>query len=527
MFVAELDRPWLDTPFLLQGFVLDDVAQLEMLRKYCRVVYIDRTRSLPESVQHLPIQPAERNLPEQAPVIRVRRIRVHAEPTTGSQRSAHNRPAPEEEEANVSAESTAKQSKEGAHRVPTAPKVVIYGTTPRPASASTAVKFNELLVQAEVQEQAIHESLASRLLNTLSRLWGGKRGTTPAPLQAAGLDTSIENPFIPGTELTLYESTRSIEEELPAARVALHKAATVLDKLVEDIRNGVDPTLADFDGAVSDMVDSVIANPDALMWVARLRQGDAQAYSHGLKVAIYLIGMGRQIGLPREHLNQLGLVGMLLDIGKLKIPRLLLQRAGTLSDDEYATVQQHVARGLELLQQQSSLAEAVLTGIAQHHERLDGSGYPTGLQGHAISLYGRMAGIVDTFTAMTSPRPYAQAYSAYDALAHLYEWSGRLFHEPLIEKFVQAVGIYPVGSLVELSTGEVAIVLAHNRVRRLQPRILVLTGPDKISLKFPRELNLLYQSETVDGQPIRIAAGLPAGSYNLDVRDNYLARQGQ
>lgn len=529
MYVAELDRPWLDTPFLLQGFVLDDVSQLEVLRKYCRYVLVDRTRSLPEAQSALPA-PVRQGHETENEQVRVRRIRVHAEPTqsTAAAESPAHRNMGAAAAPATSAPHTPNSAGKPVSRAPQ-PKVVVYGNTVSQSSAATALHFNNLLQLAERQEVAIHESLAARFLGAIGSFLGSpfRRKQKNKPLSAlleAGIDTSPNNPIAPGIELTIYETKRTVEEELPAARSAFQKATHVLDKLVSDIRAGIQLNVADFDEAVSDMVDSVLANPDALMWVARLRQADATTYGHGLKVAVYLIGMGRQIGLPREHLTQLGLVGMLLDVGKLKVPRNLLQRAGTLSDEEFMTVQQHVERGLEMLRESQSVSEAVSIGIAQHHERLDGSGYPHKLTQDEISLYGRMAGIVDTFAAMTSPRPYAEPHSPYEALAHLFEWSGRLFHEPLVEKFVQAVGIYPVGSLIELSTGEVAIVLAHNRIRRLQPRVLVLTGPDKVSLKFPTERNLLYQTETLEGQPIRIARGLPAGSYNLDVRDHYQAR---
>ena len=165
---------------------------------------------------------------------------------------------------------------------------------------------------------------------------------------------------------------------------------------------------------------------------------------------------------------------MLADVGKTKIPRALLEKPGLLSAAEFGLVKEHVNLSLHILNSGPALPPQMLQGISQHHERIDGSGYPNQLKGDKISIYGKMAAIADSFAALITARPYAKASAPQDALMNLYEWSGTSFHEPLVEQFVQAIGVFPVGSLVELSSGEVAVVIAHNRVRRLEPRMLVL-----------------------------------------------------
>jgi len=136
---------------------------------------------------------------------------------------------------------------------------------------------------------------------------------------------------------------------------------------------------------------------------------------------------------------------------------------------------------------------SVIEGIAQHHERMNGSGYPHGLKAGQIGIFGRMAGIGDCFAALTKSRPYAEAVSSYEALRSITGWGGEYFHAPLTEQFVQAIGVFPVGSLVELSTGEVAVVVSHNKVRRLKPRVLLLTSPDKTPSAYPIMVDLLYE----------------------------------
>jgi HD-GYP domain-containing protein (c-di-GMP phosphodiesterase class II) len=265
----------------------------------------------------------------------------------------------------------------------------------------------------------------------------------------------------------------------------------------------------------------MIANPDAVMLIARLRDEDIHTYYHGVKVSLYLIALGRHLGIPKAQLAELGLIGMLADVGKVKVPRTLLAKTGALSPAEFEIVKEHVGLGLAWLEGSGGLTSAVMQGIAQHHERLDGSGYPKGLTGDQLGVYGRMTAIADSFTAMITPRPYANASSAQEALLNLYEWGGTLFSAPMIEQFVQAIGVFPVGSLVELSNGEVAAVVAHNRVRRLEPKVLVLTSPDKSPLATPIERDLFELGKSSHNR-LRITKGVRMNSFNLSIRDYYL-----
>ena len=161
--------------------------------------------------------------------------------------------------------------------------------------------------------------------------------------------------------------------------------------------------------------------------------------------------------------------------------------------------------------------------VGRHHERENGSGYPGQMLGDSIGLYGRIAGIVDTFLAMTQARSYAPAIPMEQCLRVLLWARGILFHAPLVEHFIQMTGLYPVGSLVELSTGEVAAVLCHNRVRRLKPRVLVMTGADGEPLPRPRALDLLHGPQDAAGEEIRIVRGLPPGSRGIKLTDIFAA----
>jgi HD-GYP domain-containing protein (c-di-GMP phosphodiesterase class II) len=259
------------------------------------------------------------------------------------------------------------------------------------------------------------------------------------------------------------------------------------------------------------------------MWVAKLREEDITTYGHGLQVSVYLTSFGRHLGFPKPQLAHLAQVGLLLDIGKIRLPRELLEKQGRLSDEEFEAAKAHVAHGLEILAATPDFDADVLSGIEQHHERMNGSGYPRGLMGDEITVYGRMAGIVDCFAALTNHRPYAAAVSSYEALRSIAGWGGEYFHEALVQQFVSSVGVFPVGSLIELSSGEVAVVVEHSKVRRLKPRVLVVTGPDKKPAPYPAMVDLLYDPKAGGEEPVFIKRGLAPGAYGLDLRDFYLA----
>lgn len=321
----------------------------------------------------------------------------------------------------------------------------------------------------------------------------------------------------------IYGEVKPIEEEVRNAEMVYRTADVALERLTRQVASGEAIDLDAVGGAVENMIESAIANPDALMWVARMREEDGATYAHGVKVAVYLLQLGRYLGFPPAELGNLGAIGLLLDLGKIRVDRDLLLRKGKLTASEMIHVKQHVALGIAALEEAGTMHPDVRDGIAQHHERLDGSGYPRGLAAAEIGIYGRMAAIADSFAAMTTYRPYAAPLPAYDALKLLYQECGTRYHAALVEQFVQAIGVFPAGSLVELSSGEVATVLAHNRVRRLEPRVLVLTDTAKKPLYDPMPLDLLLHPKAVDGSDIKIVRGLPTGAHGLDLRQFYFA----
>ncbi len=507
MFIAELDRPWFDTPFLLQGFLADSQVEIDTLRKYCNYVYID----------------LEMSSPGVADALRRAEMRGYGAPEP--------KPQPQPDIAGV--------TKPSCEAVP--PGALLNDAVPierrraRPGagrvyktradvriSADTRQRFRDFVRQSAASGHDDNRGPLARALAWFRRLggYGASEQSTASARDRASRD-AIRSWLPHGIRLQTYLEVRTLEQELPRARSTFDRSQDVLEAVVTDVKVGRIPRIEEVAYAVDDMVSSMIDNPDALLWVGRLREEDVQRYNQGIKVALYLIALGRQLGFPKRELSQLGMVGMLSDVGKIRLSRALLEKPGMLTPSEFELIKEHVRLGLDALRDTHKLPTEVALGIAQHHERLDGSGYPEGLEGHEISLYGRMAAIADSFTALISPRAYASPSAPQDALMNLYEWAGSSFDAPLVEQFVQAIGVFPVGSLVELSSGEVAIVTAHNRVRRLEPRVLVLTWPDKAPLSEPIARDLASASRFGAGR-LRIVRGLPSGAYRLTLRDEYL-----
>jgi len=232
--------------------------------------------------------------------------------------------------------------------------------------------------------------------------------------------------------------------------------------------------------------------------------------------------LGRHLGLPRDLLDSLCTIGLLLDIGKVKITKALLQKKGRLTSEEFEIVKNHVQHSIDILNETPGWHPDILQGIKQHHERENGSGYPAGLSGNEICLFGRMAAVADSFSALTNPRSYAEIVPAYEALQTLSIFNSELYQPSMVEQFIQAIGVFPVGSIVELSSGEVAVVISHSKVRRLKPRVLIISDSNKRKSSQPTSLDLLYQHQLSDNKELYIQRGLPMGAFGLDAREFYL-----
>lgn len=384
MFVSKLDRPWTETPFAFQGFVLQKDKQLEVLKKYCKHVFVD---------------------PEKAVV---------------------------QEVAKVTAEDIAK----------------IRGTT-------------------------------------------------------------------------VYNNVASVEGELPVARQAYTNTTTILEEIsrVVEVGNAIDSSRSH--EAVAQITASVVRNPDAMALLIKLQEKSGTTLSRAAEVSVMMTIFGRFLQLPPDRLEILGMLGLLQDVGKLKLPPELATR-GPLNAAEIETYRTHVIHSVRILSDTPGLPPE-LPGLASlHHERFDGAGYPRGLRGDAIAFPGLIAGIVDAFDTLTAPKPFGEGLSPANALSMIYKERGKQFHPALVEQFIQCIGVFPVGSVVELNSGEVAIVIAQNMVRRMQPRIMIVKDMNGNPLRPYKMLDLMKEPKVRADEPYRIQRSLEYGSVEIDPRELFL-----
>ncbi|QSX79216.1 HD-GYP domain-containing protein [Agrilutibacter solisilvae] len=289
---------------------------------------------------------------------------------------------------------------------------------------------------------------------------------------------------------------------------------------MDDLRQGLRLDLAKLRDGVDAMIDSILRNPTAFAWLKELKRRDNYSYQHAMGCAIWSASFGRHLGLERYEIRNLALGGLLCDIGMTQVPLELLARQGPLASEEAEMIRRHVQHGLDLVVHNPELPPGLAEMVATHHERHDGSGYPNGLRGSEIPIFGRIMGLVDSYDAMTCLRPYARGRSPHEAVAELYQQRGTLFQAELVEQFIQSCGIYPTGSLVELSNGQVGVVTEVHSLKRLRPRVMLLLDVDKKPLAKFREIDLGEIEH--EGEPLTVHKGLPPGAYGIDPSELFL-----
>lgn len=317
----------------------------------------------------------------------------------------------------------------------------------------------------------------------------------------------------------VYRDASSVEEELVIAQEVHKQASETVAEIMRHLQVGQTLKLAMIHNVVADLMQSILRNPDAFSWLTHLKKKDGYSYTHAVDSCALAITFGRHLGLPRESLISLGTGALLFDVGKTRLPDGLLNKPGRLSPEEYQVMKKHVAYGVEIVAHISHSGMEMVDMVRAHHERFDGSGYPNGFRGADIPLFGRIAGILDCYDAITSDRSYQRAISPHQALRVLYNARDKAFQEELVEQFIQCLGVYPTGSLVELVSGEVAIVIAQNRVRRLRPKIMLILGHDKVALNDFETIDL---DRETPGKTLEIARVLDPGTYGINPKEYYL-----
>jgi HD-GYP domain-containing protein (c-di-GMP phosphodiesterase class II) len=421
MYVSQLDRPWLETPFVFQGFEIREQSEIEMLQKYCSTVYIDVDRGDISSAQ-------------------VKQLLAMQQKPKRKQRDPQ------------------------------------HGTDREPS---------KLL----------------RWLKNLLLKMGYYR-------QAAAVESSRQEG---------YRIQATVRGEAGPAREAYQQLAEHHQQMMERAMVKSEVQIGELRHAVQPAVDSVLRNPNAMAWTVFSRKSSSANYNRSVGTAILCLLFGRQLQFERGLLEELAMGGMLLDIGNSRIPKSIAATTGAISDEQRGLLRQHVELGLEILACSKGVPDNVVNMLRHHHERYDGSGYPEGLYGSRIPVFGRIAGIVDCYDAMTSENPYSKPMAAYDAARSMNESRGKEFAAEVVEQFLTAIGMFPVGSLVELNDGSIGVVLEQNPNNVLRPKVMLLLDRDRTPLPQKKILEMRdLPLDATQSNALWIIKGHEHGAFGID-----------
>lgn len=313
-----------------------------------------------------------------------------------------------------------------------------------------------------------------------------------------------------------YQVAATLDKEVKVCRQLLNDAEQALDTTFSSVRSGQVPDLRPAADVTRKMVASVIRQPNALLWLSRTRQYHDFIYRHALNTSVWAMVCGRQLGLDEELLNYLGLGCLLSQVGKTTLPLELVIHDQQLSQEDYASYRGYVIRGVEMLAE-AGLPKAVMAVVQSHRERHNGSGFPKGIRGDRIPLLAKVAGIAEFFESLITPRGNQSPMTPSRAVALLYEMRNIEFQEDLVESFIKGIGIYPTGSLVELSNGQRGVVVSHSPERRLWPRVMVMQDADHNPLKTARVIDLARFNESHPAsEALTVRDCLPNGSGGLE-----------
>ena len=424
MYVAQLDCSWLTTPFVKRGFQIQSEDEIELLRKFCKHVYVDASQSA----------------------------------------------VSEQEILRANADS---------------------GEIDDPFSIT------------QVRRRGRGKSAGKGGIRRLFGFLGGR-----------------------GAAKEMSDQLTSLRAEAPQALDAYTAVGASMGEVIQRVKKHKKIDIDLLHNSIAPMVASVKRNPDALSWLGFLRKKEQGHFSYTITTAIWALIMGNEMGLTGRRLGNLAIGALLLDIGNTQIPRSIGLKDGELTESEREIMRMHVGYGLEIIKRSQGISDEIVAMVRYHHERLDGSGYPEGVGGD-IPVYGRIAGVIDSFDAMISRRAYADQMCAYDAIFELNRQAGEQFQKEVVEQFIRALGMFPTGSLVVLNTGEVALVFGQNPNHRLRPRIIILLDADHRPLQRPKSIDLSRIPDRAgQKKALWITGGYKAGSFDIDPKDYFLRPQG-
>lgn len=409
MYVSALDRPWIETDFLLEGFFLENVNDVDKIQQLCEYVYID-------------------------------------------------------------------------------------------------VELTKERVNIDIAEPSLFSKIKT-IANTDVRDISFKRKSD-----------SIKSKGLPKAD-TQYKKTTSFSNEFRTANQLYKDITVAAAQLFDDASAQKDIDLSSVKRSATAVVDSVVRNPDAFLWLTRLHEKDTHSHHRSLRTSIWAIAFARHLGLEKQKLNALSTALLLCNIGKAKLPIELLEHEDDLNAEEIVEYQKHVDLTLEALKIMGRTPQAIISIIRAHCERFDGSGFPLKLMGDEISFLAQLAGIVSYYEEITNRRVQVNSLDPTRAVEHLYSLRNIKFMPELVEEFICSIGIYPVGSIVELNSKEIAIIVEQNAHNQLLPKVLILRDVNRDPVKVFKLLDLYEIERSKSRVSPKIVNTYPLGTFGINVAE--------
>jgi HD-GYP domain-containing protein (c-di-GMP phosphodiesterase class II) len=280
-----------------------------------------------------------------------------------------------------------------------------------------------------------------------------------------------------------------------AAKICLQSKKAVIS-MFEEARMGKSVDTAGAKKLVEEISDSISRNPGALISLARLKTVDDYTYMHSVAVCAMMVGLAKQLSLDEEQTRLAGMAGLLHDLGKALMPMDVLNKPGKLTEAEFKVIKTHPVEGHRMLLKGHDVDPSVLDVCLHHHEKMDGSGYPKGLKGDQISLFAKMGAVCDVYDAITSNRPYKSGWDPAESLRKMAEWTNGHFDPKIFQGFVKSLGIYPIGSLVKLTSGRLGVVVSQTGKSLTTPMVKVFYSTKSSMRILPEVIDLSYAGTT-------------------------------
>jgi len=341
-------------------------------------------------------------------------------------------------------------------------------------------RINDPFWTAHIERELRDEAVLRRIQATTREVWiDTGRGKSP---DGATPDQVVAAPFAGETETR----PTTMDEELVRARLICGRAKAAVMNMFSDARMGRSMNTEDVDLLVEEISTSIMRHPHALISLSRLKTSDEYTYMHSVAVCALMVALARQMNLSEELVRDAGVAGLMHDVGKMMIPHAILNKAGSLTLEEFEAMKIHPLAGYEILRGTEQVTHAVMDVCLHHHEKIDGTGYPHGLKGDEISLFARMGAICDVYDAITSERPYKKGWDGAQSIREMASWKGH-FDEQIFQHFVKTVGIYPVGALVRLKSERLGVVIEQGEKSLLHPNVKVFMST-RTGLSIPTEV---------------------------------------